>query len=150
SKAHIPRLPDAPLTRDMTNATASIEALDPEVSLSYAVVAEHLLARTGQGDAAVLQHIGVARQLQRHRYVLLDQHTGHAFAIEIAHRRQHLLHDRRREAERRLVEHDQFRLAHQAAADGDHLLLAARQGAGGLSAALGQTRKHGVDAIEVA
>ena len=40
-----------------------------------------------------------------------------------------------REAERRLVEHDQPRLAHQAAADRQHLLLAAGQRAGRLAAA---------------
>ena len=40
--------------------------------------------------------------------------------------------DGRREAERRLVEHDQFRRAHQAAADREHLLLAAGERAGRL------------------
>ena len=51
---------------------------------------------------------------------------------------EHVLHDRRRQAERRLVEHHEIRRAHQAAADRQHLLLAARQRAGGLPLALGE------------
>ena len=50
--------------------------------------------------------------------------------------------------ERRLVEHDQARLAHQAAADRQHLLLAARQRAGGLLAALGEAREQAEHALQ--
>ena len=46
--------------------------------------------------------------------------------------REHLLDQQRREAERGLVEDQQLRLGHQAAPDGQHLLLAARQRAGAL------------------
>jgi hypothetical protein len=53
-----------------------------------------------------------------------------------------MLHDRRREPERGLVEHHQLRRAHQAAADRQHLLLAARKRAGRLAQALLQARKH--------
>ena len=45
--------------------------------------------------------------------------------------------DQRREAEKRLVEEQQARLAHQRAADRQHLLLAAGQRSGGLLAPLG-------------
>src|SRR5205085_5426396 len=41
------------------------------------------------------------------------------------------------------------RLRHQSAADGEDLLLAARERAGELAPALGEPREHGVDAIEV-
>ena len=51
---------------------------------------------------------------------------------------QHVLHDRRRKPERGLVEHHELRRAHQAAADRQHLLLAARQRAGRLRRALRQ------------
>ena len=50
---------------------------------------------------------------------------------------------------RRLVEQQQLRPAHQRAADGQHLLLAAGQRAGQLRAALLQARKQVVDALEV-
>ena len=57
-----------------------------------------------------------------------------------------VLDDQRRKAERRLVEQQQARLAHQRARDRQHLLLAARQGAGQLVLALLQAR----EALELA
>ena len=123
--------------------------IQPEISLPHAVVGEQRCAGAGQRDAAVLQHVGVARELERDRDVLLDQHAGEALAVEVAHASQHALHDRRRQAQRGLVEHHQIRRAHQAAADGEHLLLAARQRAGGLRAPLGEHRKQRIDAIEI-
>ena len=89
-------------------------------------------------DAAVLQHVGAVRDLERHRDVLLDQQDGEAALVEQADGVQHLLHHQRREAERGLVEHDELGRAHQAAADGEHLLLAAGHGAGELVRALGE------------
>ncbi len=52
-----------------------------------------------------------------------------------------LPHDQRREAERRLVEQQQARAQQQRARDRQHLLLAARQRAGLLAAALAQPGK---------
>ena len=54
----------------------------------------------------------------------------------------------RREAEAWLVEHQQARLAHQRAAEGQHLPLAAGQRAGALTAPLGKPREQRIDAIE--
>ena len=51
------------------------------------------------------------------------------------------LDDVGREPERGLVEHDELRPRHQRAADREHLLLAARQRAGGLVPPLGEPRK---------
>ena len=56
--------------------------------------------------------------------------------------RKHLLHDHRREAQRRLVQHDELGQAHQAAADREHLLLAAGHRPRGLPAPLGEARKQ--------
>jgi hypothetical protein len=56
---------------------------------------------------------------------------------------------RRRQAERRLVEHEQARRAHQRARDGDRLLLAAAHRAGELLRALaqlGEVLQHSVEA----
>src|SRR6185295_15984968 len=53
-----------------------------------------------------------------------------------------------REAERGLVEHDQLGAAHQAAADGEHLLLAAGERAGELVVAFLEAREHGEDVVE--
>ena len=55
--------------------------------------------------------------------------------------REQLLDQQRREAERRLVEDEQLRLGHQAAADREHLLLAAGQRAGALALPFGEPRE---------
>ena len=56
-----------------------------------------------------------------------------------------LVDDDRSQAQRWLVHEKQPWLRHQRAADGQHLLLAAAQGAGLLAASLGQPREQGVD-----
>ena len=52
-----------------------------------------------------------------------------------------------REAHRGLVEHEQLGPAHQGAAHGEHLLLAAGEGAGGLLAAFAEDGEELVDAL---
>ena len=49
-------------------------------------------------------------------------------AVELAEDAEQVLHDERRQAERRLVEQQQLRPAHQRPGDGEHLLLAAATG----------------------
>ena len=53
-----------------------------------------------------------------------------------------------RKPEARLVEHQQTRLAHQRAAERQHLPLAAGQRAGRLPPPLGEPRKQRIDALE--
>ena len=60
-----------------------------------------------------------------------------------------LLDEDRREAHRRLVEEEDLRRGHQRPADRQHLLLAARQGAGLLRLALAEPREQAVDPLEV-
>ena len=70
---------------------------------------------------------------------------GKPVLVQPPDQREHLLDQQRRQAERRLVEDQQPRLGHQAAADREHLLLAAGQRAGGLRrtapAAAGRRRR---------
>ena len=54
-----------------------------------------------------------------------------------------------RDAERGLVEHEEFRVAHQRAADGEHLLFAAGERAGGLLQALLHARKNAEDVVAI-
>ena len=56
------------------------------------------------------------------------------------------LADDRGEALGRLVEDEEAGVGHQGAADGEHLLLAAGEGAGGLGAALGEAGEERLDA----
>jgi hypothetical protein len=86
---------------------------------------------------AVLQHVAAMRRAQGVVGVLLDEQDGHAVvAVELADDLEDLLDVERRQAERGLVEQQQLRPAHQRAGDRQHLLLAARQRAGALLAAL--------------
>ena len=85
---------------------------------------------------------------ERGHDVLFDQQNREAFLIQSPHDAEHLLHDCRRQTERRLVEHDETRLPHQAAADRQHLLLAARQGSSRLFGALGEAREQAEHALQ--
>ena len=94
--------------------------------------------------AARLEHVGAVRGAERHARVLLDEQNGRARLAERREEPHDLLHDEGRQAERRLVAQEQPRPAHQRAADGEHLLLAARQRARELRAPPVQ---HGKQAI---
>src|SRR5690348_978913 len=121
--------------------TRVIIALTPnsskaEIGLAHALVVQELGAGAGEDDTPVLEHVSAARDLERDGDVLLDEQDGDAALVQHMDGMQHLLHDERREAKRGLVEHDELRRAHQAAADGEHLLLAPGHRAGDLRATL--------------
>ena len=61
----------------------------------------------------------------------------------------HLLHEHGRQAHGRLVHDDELRCAHDRAAHGQHLLLAAGERARELLGALFQTREAGIDSLEI-
>ena len=132
---HVPialPLPDA--------AQAQIELLD------VLVVGDRLRVAV-EHDTAVLHHVAVLRVLQGDGGVLLGEQHGHALlAVEPAHDVEDLGHQHRGEAHRRLVEQHQRRPRHQRAADGEHLLLAARDVAGGHRAPVRQAGEIAVDA----
>ena len=75
-------------------------------------------------------------------HVLLDEKDRDALLVDLADEVEILLDQDRRQAERGFVDQQQFRRPHQAAADRDHGLLAARHGAGELHPAFGQARKR--------
>ena len=87
-----------------------------------------------QDDATGLEHVAVVRDFEREVGVLFDEQDGDAvLAVDLDDLFENRFHEQRRDAERRLVEHEEFRLAHQRAADGEHLLFAAGQRAGDLA-----------------
>src|SRR6185437_9082463 len=102
----------------------------------------------GIDDLAFADHVHIVDQLQREMRVLLDQQDGKAFALELADRLPQALDDDRREPFGRLVHDQAVRIGHQAAADRQHLLLAARQRLGALRAALAQAREQRIDALQ--
>ena len=93
--------------------------------------------------APLLQHVGAVGDLQRLRDVLLDEQDGHALGVDGADDLEHL---RRRSPARGPSEGSSSSRrrgrAMSAAADGDHLLLAARERAGQLPPPLAQDREH--------
>src|SRR5690606_9017829 len=72
---------------------------------------------------------------------------GAPLAVDLANDLEDFLHEEGRQAEGRLVEHDQPRLGHQRAGDGEHLLLAPREVAGLGAPALGQAWEVGVGLV---
>ena len=106
-----------------------------EVGRLHARVAGQRRRRAAERDLAGLEHVAVVRAFERGARVLLDQQDRDAVVAQAAHDREDLLHDQRRQAEARLVEHQQARRRHQRAAQREHLALAARQRVGALRCA---------------
>src|SRR5262249_60915021 len=79
---------------------------------------------------------------ERHVRVLLDQEHGDPALVDLANRAEDLAHEQGRESERRLVQEQEARARHESAADGQHLLLAARERARALLLALEQSREE--------
>ena len=82
------------------------------------------------------------RDVERHERVLLHEQDRRALGVDVGDDLEDLLDEDRREAERRLVEEEQLRAGHERATDGEHLLLAARQGAALLCRPLAKPREE--------
>ncbi len=80
---------------------------------------------------------------------LLDEKHREAFGIQFFDRLENLFHDEWRQAQRRLIQQQQFRPPHQRASDRKHLLLAAGQRAAALMRARFQQREQGVDTFQI-
>ena len=94
-----------------------------------------------QHEHAIVEDIGALRHLKALHHVLFDQQERDALGVDGLDQREQLLDQKRRQAERRLVEDQKPGLGHQAAPDGEHLLLAARQRAGALALPFGKPRE---------
>ena len=101
-------------------------------------------------DPAIDHDIAAMGELERVIRALLHEEDGQpVIGVERADCREDLLDDQRGEAERRLVEQEQLRAAHQRPCDRQHLLLASRQRAAALMLARLEQGKQRVDAFEV-
>ena len=99
--------------------------------------------------AAGLEDVGAVRDVQRVVDVLLDQQDRPALGLELGDGLEDPLDHQRRQAERRLVEQEQARPAHERPPDRQHLLLAARQRAAGLAQPLAEQREQLEHHLEV-
>ena len=112
-----------------------------QVELGHPGVGQQRVAPALGPVLAALQHVAAVGQRQGAPGVLLDHHHGDAGAVDRVDGLEDLGHGHGREPGRRLVEHQHRRLGHQRARHGEHLALAARQGAGPLAAALAEPRE---------
>src|SRR5580692_485569 len=96
-------------------------------------------------DPAVVQHVSAIGDLDRRAHVLLDEQNREAFPPGRDDNSEHVLDNQRREALRRLVEHEQLGVQDQGAGDRQHLLLAARELRALVPSAFGKARKRLVD-----
>src|SRR2546427_704652 len=99
-------------------------------------------------DLAAVEHVHAIGDGDGHRQILLDQQDGEARALELGDDAPDLAHQQRRQPLGGLVHQQERRVAHQGAADGQHLLLAARELAGAALRALGQAGEERVNLLE--
>jgi len=90
-----------------------------------------------------LEHISAGGERERAPRVLLDEQDRDAVLVDAPNHPEDLAREDRRQPERGLVEEQQPRPRHQRAADREHLLLAAREGAGDLRLPIAE---HGEEA----
>ena len=108
-------------------AGARERALNGNAEMLAQIDAVLLQLRRGgdHGDVARVEDDDVVGDVENELRVLLDQHDRQAAFLELADGGHHLGDDLRRQALRRLVHQEHARIAHQRAADRQHLLLAA-------------------------
>src|SRR5256885_2519717 len=110
--------------------------LDAEIRpLNVGAFEEHL-GRVFLDDAPGLQYVAAIGHGECLGGVLLDQQDGRALAVDVTNDVEDLVDEDGRQSERGLVEEQHLGLGHQPAGDGQHLLLAAREGAANLVQAL--------------
>lgn len=101
------------------------------------------------GDSAELEDVTPVSDLQRFVCVLFDEEDGDALGADVFDDVENLRNDDRGKAKRGFVQEQDFRLHHQAATDGKHLLFAAGECTRALAAAFFEAREEVVDVGEV-
>src|SRR5262245_60185572 len=130
---------DVAIAPPLAAAAAEIEFLDVGM-------AAQALGGAVEHDAAVLHHIAVVRDLERHRRALLDDQDGDAeLASDLGEPAQKILDHDRGEAERELVDQQQLRPADEGAGERQHLPLAAGKEPADAGLELAEPRKELVD-----
>src|SRR3990170_5077960 len=123
----------------------------PQIRASHGLVLLKLRAILRQDDAAGLQQVAALRDGEGEAGVLLYQEDGDVlFLVDGLDYAEDLPHHQGGQAQGRLVQEEEAGSAHEAASDGQHLLLAAGKGVGGLLAALGEDGEVLADAFQVA
>src|SRR5690348_3355219 len=121
---------------------------DLEPLLADVGVLAQVLGSAFEDDAAVAHHVAALGDLQRDRQLLLDEQDRDAAPAQLLQILADQLDDLRCQPLGRLVDHDQVGVAHQRAAQRQHLLLAAREDARFGVRALLQAREQAVHVVE--
>src|SRR5438094_8577940 len=128
----------------IVSSTKVLISRDPQQATHERLVAEKLRRFALVADAPGVDHDDVSRNLADDAKVLLDEHDRRELGGALEHPRD-LGDEQRREALRRLVDQEQRVAVQKRARDRNHLLLAARERAGPLLAALLQLGEELVD-----
>lgn len=107
-----------------------------QIGLAHPLVVEQIGCVAADGQFARLQHVAAISVLQGEAGVLLHQQDGDALIVQLADDPENFRARSAAQAQARLIQQQQARTAHQGAGDGEHLLLAAAEGARQLIAAL--------------
>ncbi len=91
---------------------------------------KQLATRSAECNPAVFQHVAAIRDFKGIKDILLDQQDGGSALVDFCNDFKDGAHQNRRQAQRRFIQHHECGQRHQAAAHGQHLLLAAAQGPG--------------------
>src|SRR6266545_1301881 len=136
---------------DVAVALALADAREPEVELLDVLVLADGRAVAVEHDPAGFHDVGVLCGAERHRGVLLgQQHGDPLIAIQPRDDLVDLRDQHRRQPHGRLVQQHELGMGHEGAADGQHLLLAARDVAGLAVATLLEPSEVPVDHLKVA
>src|SRR5262247_3548165 len=121
---------------------------DAEIMLEGGAIALERRAVGLVHHHAALENDGAVGDAENFLRVLLDHNGGRALlANDALERNQQLLHENGGQAFQRLVEEQDAGIENERAADGQHLLLAARKLVAEIALALAQTREHLVDPL---
>ncbi len=138
-----------PSTSDWTNVVTRLD-VHADVRAEEVLVGGELGAGALDGDLPGAQHVAAVGDLERPQGVLLDDEDRAAPLAELDEQVEDGVDQHRREAERRLVEQHEARLAHQRPGDGELLGLAAGQVAGGGVPPAGEHVEAGAGLVEPA
>ena len=144
-----PRIRYSPRAGASISLIASLVAQTPISAWSDAASSRSVAGRARPGDRARFsQHVHAVGDREREVDVLLRDEDRLALVAQAPDAVDEQVAHLRREPLRRLVHEQQARVRHQRAADREHLLLAARQGRGGLARPLGEPREQLEDALD--
>src|SRR6267143_415814 len=132
-----------------TRPSSTIKScLDPEIALLDITACREVGRAAAPDHPAFLQHIVYFRDAGQRLHVLVDDENRQPFGLQPLDGAVDLRPYQGRETLGRLVEDQQPRIGHQRPADGEHLLLAARELVAVVVPPCVQVRKQDIDPLE--